>query len=156
MAVPRGRADQREIYRALVVDEYSDTSWSEYLRAGSRADNGRSPTTGPTLTTDGGQLVEPELPTLHVGDHVTDRERDDDAPLIVVGRPPETVAEYEVDGEPLTEYNPEHPGDDDVVEAVYAKRTDIEVSDQTYAFPRSRLRLAAAIHDRDEDESEVE
>lgn len=44
MAVPRGRADERDIWRVMVVDEYTDTSWSEYLRGRSRADNGRDPT----------------------------------------------------------------------------------------------------------------
>lgn len=35
-------ATERDVYRALIVDEYTDTSWQEYLRERSRAARGRS------------------------------------------------------------------------------------------------------------------
>lgn len=124
MAVPNGSADETTIYEALVVDRYSDVDWQEYLRARSRADDGRDPV-GAEVATDGGQLERPdedvELPDLHVGDHVKDRD-DPHATMIVVGLPPETADEYEVDGTPLTEYNHEYPADDAVVEVVYPQR----------------------------------
>lgn len=33
---------ERDIYRALVVDAFTDESWDGYLRARSRADDGRT------------------------------------------------------------------------------------------------------------------
>jgi hypothetical protein len=35
--------DATTIYRALAVDRYTDASWDEYIRAQSRADDGRDP-----------------------------------------------------------------------------------------------------------------
>jgi hypothetical protein len=37
-------SDQRRIWRALTVDTFGSASWDEYLRAASRADDGRDPT----------------------------------------------------------------------------------------------------------------
>jgi len=34
-------ASERDIWRAMLVDEYTDVSWDEYLRRRSRADDGR-------------------------------------------------------------------------------------------------------------------
>lgn len=88
-----------------------------------------------------------DRPPVHVGDHVIDRDADD-APLLVVGRPADEADEYRIDGVPLSEYNPSYPGDDSVIEAVYPQRSDIALdTDQTYAFPRSRLRIDEPIHD---------
>ena len=151
MAIPNGSAEEHDIYRSLVVDEYGELDWRAYLRSRSRADDGRDPVGAP-VETDGGQLQEPEFPELHVGDHVQDREDENGATMIVVGLPPETTGEYTVDGTPLIEYDEEYPASDDVVEVVYPQRTDVDVSENRYAFPRSRLRLAHAIHDRDADE----
>lgn len=33
---------ERDIYRAMVVDAFTDASWRDYLRARSRADDGRT------------------------------------------------------------------------------------------------------------------
>lgn len=152
MAVPNGHASERDVYRALIVDEYTDVSWQEYLQARSPADDGRSRLRRRAVA-DGGQLeTGVELPDLHIGDHVTDRD-DPDATMIVVGLPVEDASEYTVDDAPLTEYNPEHPADDDVVEVTYPQRTDVEMQEKKYAFPRSRLRLEAAIHSRDDEEA---
>lgn len=186
MAIPNGTADERDVWRALVVDEFSDATWSEYLQAGSRADDGRDPagtTTAPAddhtpaskrraatdggepggrassdaRPSDGGQRDTPELVELHVGDHVRDRKHPE-TPLIVVARPSETAAEYMVDDPgtaaddvTVADLNPEYPAEDDVVEAVYAQRTDVDLEEKRYAFPRSRLRLEAALHDRDDE-----
>lgn len=46
MATPNGNADETTIYAALVVEEYTDASWNEYLRGRSRADDGRTPAAG--------------------------------------------------------------------------------------------------------------
>jgi hypothetical protein len=46
MAVSTGTTDATVIYRAVVVERYTDASWDEYIRAQSRADDGRS-TSGP-------------------------------------------------------------------------------------------------------------
>lgn len=100
-----------------------------------------------------------ELPALHIGDHVADRE-DDDATLLVVGLPLQRAATYEidVDGEEpktLADFNPDYPVTDHAIEVIYPDRTDVFVDEQrTYAFPRSRLRLVTPIHDRDDTEGE--
>lgn len=86
------------------------------------------------------------LPELRVGDHVTDRDGDDTR-LLVVGRPADVADEYLVDGVRLSEYNPSYPDDDSVVEAIYPQREAISLdASKTYAFPRSRLRIAEPIH----------
>lgn len=91
-----------------------------------------------------------DRPTLHVGDHVTDQE-DEGAPLLVVGRSPNSADEYYVDGVRLCEYNPSYPEDDAVVEAVYPKRADVSLdTSDSYAFPRSRLELVEPIHGADD------
>lgn len=85
-------------------------------------------------------------PQLHVGDHVTDREGDDTR-LLVVGRPADGADEYLVDGVRLSEYNPSYPDDDGVVEAIYPRQEAVSLAtSETYAFPRSRLRIAEPIH----------
>ena len=43
MAVATGTTDPTVIYQALVVDRYTDASWSEFIRARSWADDGRDP-----------------------------------------------------------------------------------------------------------------
>ena len=92
-----------------------------------------------------------ELPALHVGDHVTDRDDADEPPLVVTGLPLQRAAYYDVDGTPLAEHNPEYPPEDHAVKVAYAQRTDVFLKEQqTYAFPRSRLRLVTPLHDRDE------
>lgn len=86
-------------------------------------------------------------PELHVGDHVTDRE-DDGAPLLVVGKSANQSNEYYVDGIRVADYNPSYPDDDAVIEAVYPNRAAVSLdTSKSYAFPRSRLELAEAIHD---------
>lgn len=94
-------------------------------------------------------------PELHVGDHVTDRE-DDGAPLVVVGKSVNRADQYYVEGMRVADYNPSYPDDDDVVEAVYAKRSAVSLdTDEAYAFPRSRLELVEPIHGADGIEANV-
>jgi hypothetical protein len=165
--------DATTIYRALLVDEKTDASWDEYLRAHSRADDGRDPgETGPQsveefdehvdrgtgVATDGGEDTDDEaeaLPALHVGDHVQDR-TDDDATLLVVGTPLEAAAEYTVTGEQtVADFNPEYDAGADVIEVIYPERTDVHLGgQQEYAFPRTRLELVAPIHDRSDAEAD--
>jgi hypothetical protein len=103
-----------------------------------------------------------DLPPIHVGDHVTDREDgdDDSATMLVVGVPVEQADEYIADGEGPTaatvaDYNEGYPADDDVVECVYPQRTDTTLrTDQTYAFPRSRVALETPLHDIDADQED--
>jgi hypothetical protein len=94
-----------------------------------------------------------ELPQLHIGDHVQDRE-DPDATMLVVGLPGTTAADYDVtDAKTVAGFNPRYPADDLVVEVVYPSRTDVSIDGaQQYAFPRSRLECVAAIHDVDDQE----
>ena len=96
--------------------------------------------------------VADELPQLHVGDHVADREASDGATMLVVGVPLETADEYDIgDGRTVADANPDYAADDDVVEVIFPSRTDkqLETSDR-YAYPRGRLDPVAPVHDRDE------
>ena len=101
-------------------------------------------------------MADEDLPSLHVGDHVTDRE-DDDAPMLVVGRSPQPAAHYSIgDGQTVADVNPEYPPEDHVFEVVYPERGTVDVpSLEAYAFPRSRLELDTAVHDRSDDEGDV-
>lgn len=99
-----------------------------------------------------------ELPGLHIGDHVQDRE-DDDATMLVIGLPPQRAAAYVVDeetGATVSDYNKEYDETALVVEVTYPQRTDSVAFEgqQRYAFPRARLELVTPIHDRDETEAE--
>jgi hypothetical protein len=94
-----------------------------------------------------------ERQTLHVGDHVQDREADDDTTLLVTGLPGEAAANWPVNDGPETvaAYNEDYPASDMVVQVVYPERTDQSVGEKReYSFPRSRLALEHPVHDRDE------
>jgi len=90
---------------------------------------------------------------LFVGDHVQDREADDERTMVVVGQPPERAHEYTVlvDGnqeKTVADYNEEYPDDDRVLEVTYPGRTDVMLDPgDSYAFPRSRLERVASVHD---------
>lgn len=101
-------------------------------------------------------MSERDLTRLDVGDHVQDREADDAATMVVVGTPVETAEAYRCHGETIADYNPDYPADDDVIEVVYPQRTDIELPDDEYAFPRSRLRLEEPVHNREAEEVEAD
>jgi len=92
--------------------------------------------------------------TLHVGDHVQDRDDEDDATLLVIGISPQSAQHYSVNGDQtVADYNQEYPAEDDVIEVVYPQRTTGDISAlATYAFPRSRLELETALHDRDDED----
>jgi hypothetical protein len=95
-----------------------------------------------------------DLPSLQVGDHVEDREEDEDGPtLLVVGLPYERAAERGVgDGKTVAEHNPGYSEHDLVVEVVYPERTCAEVEHlPRYAFPRSRLERVAPVHSDDQE-----
>lgn len=110
---------------------------------------------GSRVVTDGGEDVGQEagdeLPPLHVGDHVTDRDSDDDAPMLVVGLPLQRAATYEIgDGQTVADYNPGYAPEEHVVEVMYVQRTDVFLEElREYAFPRARLELVTPIHDID-------
>ncbi|MFB9810959.1 hypothetical protein [Haloarcula sebkhae] len=95
-----------------------------------------------------------EHPQFHVGDHVHDREQDRDAPLVVVATPAARADEYQCnDAATVAEYNEDYPADDRVVEAVFARRTTVDIDRvQRYAYPRSRLQLETSVHDQAEGE----
>jgi hypothetical protein len=92
-------------------------------------------------------------PSLHVGDHVEDRE-DSDATMLVVGTPPRSIAETPIDGEQtVADVNPECDPDEPVVNVVFPSRTDTDLGAlQQYGYPRSRLQRVEAIHTEGDDE----
>lgn len=96
--------------------------------------------------------AEDPLATLQVGDHVTDREADTEATMLVVGTPAESAAEYDIDGYTVADANPGYPDDDAVLEVVFPKRRHIDIGDaERYAYPRSRLKRVRPIHEEDDD-----
>ena len=104
---------------------------------------------------DSDDSTDPELPPLHVGDHATDRDEDDSATLVVVGTPPETAAERQAGAKTVAAWNPDYPAEDDVIEVVYADRTDVDIGPlKRYSFPRSRLALEEPVHDRDDEDGD--
>jgi hypothetical protein len=95
-----------------------------------------------------------DLPPIHVGDHVRDRDDEDDsATMLVVGLDTLRADAYELgDGGPtVAEVNPDYSSTDDVVEVIFPQRTVLDVDAKRYAYPRSRLRLEQPIHDIDAD-----
>jgi len=96
--------------------------------------------------------AEYEFPRLYVGDHVRDRESDDEETLLVVGIPGGVASGYTIGGgETVADYNLDYPEDDEVVEVVYPQRTHSGIPTDTYAFPRTRLERIAAVHDVDDE-----
>jgi len=94
-----------------------------------------------------------DLPDLHIGDHVQDRDDDDGTTMLVVGLDTRKAAAYELeDGVTIADVNPEYPAEDDVVEVVFPGRVDMEISSmRRYAYPRRRLELETPLHDRGEE-----
>ena len=118
-----------------------------------RADGGEDNTHARRVAEQLGKAdTEDYLPTLHVGDHVTDREDDgdedeDSATMLVVRTEPTTAEEAQAGDKTIAEHNPDYPADDAVINVVYPQRTDVNVDSLTeYGFPRSRLRLEEPIH----------
>ena len=95
-----------------------------------------------TLETDFGQK------SLHVGDHVTDAESEADKAMVVVGLSAKSADEFYFDGETtVAEVNPEYDAGSKVVQVAFPDEWDLELdTDDTYAYPRDRLRLAEGIH----------
>jgi len=109
---------------------------------------------GAEIITDGGEDVD-ELPNLHIGDHVVDRDADGAATtMLVVGLDTLQAEAYKLsgDGPTVADVNAEYPETDDVVEVTFPQRTDLDVDNKRYAYPRSRLQLTQPIHDRKSDE----
>ena len=128
---------ERDAPLHAMVEQYVDAWLADHRDQGEAA-------------TDGGR------PQLYVGDHVQDREADDERTMVVVATPAEQADEYVVDGEDeleatVAEYNEDYPADDTVVEITYPQRTATDLNDgQRYAFPRSRLQLVDSVHDVEE------
>lgn len=94
-------------------------------------------------------------PPYRVGDHVTDREEDEEKPMLVVGITGHTAREYRIEGanKTVAELNPEYPKMDEVVDVVFVQRTDTDLDDlKRYAYPASRLKARNHIHPTDEEE----
>jgi hypothetical protein len=97
--------------------------------------------------------AEDALATLHIGDHVADREADTDATMLVVGTPAEAASEYDIDGYTVADANPDHPDDDAVLLVVFPKRRHLDLGDaERYAYPRSRLERVAPVHEEGDDD----
>lgn len=75
--------------------------------------------------------------------------------LVVVGLPLQRAATYDVGDKTVADYNPNYPAEDHAIEVAYPDRTDVYLEEQqTYAFPRSRLKLQTPVHDRDGDDGQ--
>ena len=90
---------------------------------------------------------------IDIGDHVEDHE-DTDATMVVVGLDTLQADAYELgnSGPTVADVNPEYSETDDVIEVVLPDRTDLDIDQKRYAYPRERLEVVARVHDRDGDE----
>jgi len=106
------------------------------------------------MTDDGRDELNNDLPTLDVGDHVTDRD-DPDATMLVVGTPLARAKTYEIDdGTTVADVNPDYPAADHVVEVVFPERTTVDVGNlPAYAYPRERLQRVEAVHSEEDDDA---
>jgi len=129
----------------IILDDDEDGDESDIIVAGDGAE----------VLTDGGEDVsEDELPRLHIGDQVTDRDEGEEAAtMLVVGLDTLQADAYPLgdEGPTVADVNPGYPETDDVVEVTFPQRTDMDVDNKRYAYPRSRLQLKRPIHNRDGD-----
>lgn len=94
-----------------------------------------------------------ELPSLHLGDHVEDRD-DPDATMIVVATPPRPISKAPINQEQtVADVNPDADDNEPVIKVVFADRSDTDLrSLQRYGYPRSRLRRVESVHSEGDDE----
>lgn len=87
---------------------------------------------------------------LNVGDYVKDRDEDVSATMLVVGLSPKTAEDFEIDddGTTVADVNPDADPEEKVIEVVFPNDHDIDIPDNRYAYPRSRLQLEESIHGR--------
>ncbi|WP_228371037.1 MULTISPECIES: hypothetical protein [unclassified Natrinema] len=77
--------------------------------------------------------------------------------MLVHALPSEPACEHMTDekGTTVADVNHDYPATDDVVVVKFPQRTDSTLEPlQTYAYPRSRIRLVDPFHDRDVDGTE--
>jgi len=84
--------------------------------------------------------------SIGVGDHVVDRDGDDDR-MLVMARPDATAAYQFDDGTAIADTFPQYPDDDQVILVAYVTSTAqrLEKSD-AYAFPEGALRCVSSLH----------
>jgi hypothetical protein len=102
------------------------------------------------------ETAEPEQ-VYRIGDHVTDREEDEEKPMVVVGVPGHLARDYRVEGanKTVSELNPEYPKEDGVVEVVFVQKTDTDLANsKRYAYPSSRLKHRNSVHPTEEESGE--
>jgi len=100
------------------------------------------------------ETAEQEQP-YRIGDHVTDREEDEEKPILVVGVSGHLARDYRVEGANATvaELNPQYPKADEVVEVVFVQKTDTNLANsKRYAYPSSRLKHRNSIHPTEAEE----
>lgn len=96
-----------------------------------------------------------EEPTFRVGDHVTDREENEEKPMLVAGIPGFNAKQYRIEGanKTVAELNPEYSETSEVVEVVFMQRTDTDLDGKKrYAYPIDRLKHRHSVHPTEEDE----
>lgn len=87
-----------------------------------------------------------------VGDHVIDRDMQSGSVGVVMSLPGLSADEYRLDGGiSVADVNEECPDTDPVIMVRYPSRGDSDLEGSAYAYPRSRLRVVAPMHDAMED-----
>lgn len=102
------------------------------------------------LRADGGDADDVVVP--FVGDHVTDREDDDEKTMVVTETTSYRADEFRLEGTEKTvaDVNDPQYANDPVVNVVYPDRTDSTIHPlKEYAFPAGRLEITASVHTRD-------
>ena len=99
-----------------------------------------------------GPVSDTDRPSLRVGDHVIDREDDEDASVMLVVELTLERADtvYIDDDTTVADVNADEYATDDVIRVIYpiAGQTHVD-NHEPYNFPRGRLERVAAIHDRE-------
>lgn len=96
--------------------------------------------------TESGEIIEVDT-DIEVGDHVSDKDVDDRRAVVV--RVTDIRAdEYTIKGNvTVAESNEDYPEDDPVIEVRYANNHTASLTDETFAYPESRLEIENRLHD---------
>lgn len=97
--------------------------------------------------TESGRIVETSAEGIRIGDHVSDREKDDRRAVVV--RITDTPAcDYQIQGEiTVADVNEGYDEDETVVEVKFPDEYHASLSGKTYAYPASRLEVLNSLHD---------
>lgn len=141
------RQAEQDIEARREAEAVAGPEGDEEIRTDGGESNAHASRVAAQLAMADGESDAEALPELFVGDHVQDRE-DPDATMVVVGLDTLQADAYELEDDlTVADVNTEYPADADVVEVVFPDRTDMDIDQRRYAYPRSRLERVESVHD---------